>query len=478
MNTDTEHRLAAIVSADVADYSRLMAEDEATTIRTLTDYREEVGMLVRQHRGRLVDFTGDNFLAEFPTALDATHCAVEMQRVLAARNADLPSERRMQFRIGIHLGDVTVEGERIYGNGVNIAARLEGLAEPGGVCVSRTVREQVRGKLALGFEDLGEQTVKNIPEPVRVYRLQFGEAKPVTAHRQRSRSTRVFGKVIGTIAVVSLLAGAAMWATWPRPLGLLLDLTGLSDRSAYPSLPDKPSVVVLPFANMSGDPEQEYFSDGITEELTNDLAQNPELFVIARNSAFSYKRQAVKVEEVGRELGVRYVVEGSVRRSLDRVRVTVQLIDTTTGFHLWSEQYDRELTDIFEVQSEISREIHVALGAEIHDATITRQVHSFTRDLVAYDLYLKALSHFRRFTRADNLEARRLFERTIERDPNFAQAVGMLSATYGTEYAAQWNLEQNLLKSAEELARRALQLDETGTGYLSLAHAQLRKGSA
>jgi adenylate cyclase len=170
MDTDTEHRLAAIVSADVADYSRLMAEDEATTIRTLTDYREEVGMLVRQHRGRLVDFTGDNFLAEFPTALDATHCAVEMQRVLAARNADLPSERRMQFRIGIHLGDVTVEGERIYGNGVNIAARLEGLAEPGGVCVSRTVREQVRGKLALGFEDLGEQTVKNIPEPVRVYR--------------------------------------------------------------------------------------------------------------------------------------------------------------------------------------------------------------------------------------------------------------------------------------------------------------------
>ncbi|MBW2291724.1 MAG: tetratricopeptide repeat protein [Deltaproteobacteria bacterium] len=476
---DPERKLAAILSADVAGYSRLMADDESATIRTLTDYREQVEVLVRQHRGRVVDFTGDNFLAEFPTALDAVRSAVEIQGVLNVRNARLAPDRRMEFRVGVHLGDVSVEGERIYGDGVNIAARLEGLAEPGGICISAEIHGQVRQKLDLGYEDLGEQEVKNISSPVRVYRVGLGEAAYGPGHRPASTSkgARVLGKAIVVIATALLLVGAVSWATWPLALGLVLDLTGVSGPSANPLLPDKPSIVVLPFANMSGDPAQEYFSDGITEELTNDLARIPELFVIARNSAFVYKGQGVNVADVGRELGVRYVVEGSVRRALDRVRITVQLIDTTSGFHLWSEQYDRELADIFAVQSEISLEIAGALSSEIHRDMLEMASRRFTSDLVAYDLYLKAISHFRHFTREDNLEARRLVERAIERDPSFAQAVGLLGLTYSIEYGSLWNLDEALLERAEELARRALALDPmVPTAYSVLAGVYLYSG--
>ena len=476
---DVERKLAAILSADVVGYSRLMAEDEAATIRTLGDYREQVEVLVRQHRGRVADFTGDNFLAEFPTALDAVRTAAEIQRVIRARNADLPEDRRMEFRIGVHLGDVAVEGDRIYGDGVNIAARLEGLAEPGGICISGTVHDQVEKKLSLGFEDLGEQAVKNIPTPVRVYRVPSGEAAPGSAQGSRlsSKGTRILARAVGGVAAALLLAGIGIWASWPRPLGLLLDLTGASGPPVNPPLPDKPSLVVLPFANMSGNPEQEYFSDGITEELTNDLARIPELFVIARNSAFAYKGQGVNVEDVGRELGVRYVVEGSVRRSADRVRITVQLIDATTGFHLWGEQYDRELADIFAVQSEISLELVGALSSELHQAMLEGGARRFTDDPVAYELYLRASSNYRRFRRDDNLEARRLLERAIERDPSFGNAVGLLGLTYAIEYVNMWNLDEALMDRAEELARRAQALDPmAGTAYSGLAVVHLHAG--
>ncbi|MHC4225781.1 MAG: adenylate/guanylate cyclase domain-containing protein, partial [Planctomycetota bacterium] len=327
-------------------YSRLMAEDEAATIRTLTDYREDIAMRVRQHRGRVVDAPGDNLLAEFPTALDAVRCAVETQGVLRALNASLPDERRMDFRIGVHMGDVAAEGERIYGDGVNIAARLEALAEAGGVCISATVHEQVRNKLDAGFTDLGDHTVKNIPDQVRVYRVQprgqpGAPARASTPPDERPRRLRT--ALVATAAVLLLLA-LGLWASWPRPLGLLIDLAGVSGPPVNPPLPEKPSIVVLPFANMSGDPQQEYFSDGITEELITDLAGIPELFVISRNSAFTYKGQPVKVRDVGRDLGVRYVLEGTVRKVEGRVRITAQLIDATSGFHLWSESYDRELS--------------------------------------------------------------------------------------------------------------------------------------
>ena len=315
--TDVERKLAAILSADVVGYSRLMAEDEAATIRTLNAYREEIALLVAQHRGRVVDTPGDNVLAEFPTALDAVRCAVEIQGVLRARNASLPAERRMDFRIGVHMGDVAVEEGRVYGDGVNIAARLEALAEAGGICISATVREQVRNKLDVGYVDLGDQTIKNIPEQVHVYRIQPRSEPEGLARGSVSRGkrrSRLRAALVAAAAVL-LLLGVGLWASWPRPLGLLIDLAGVSGPPVDPPLPDKPSIVVLPFANMSGDPEQEYFSDGITEDLTTELARNPYLFVISRNSAFTYKGKSVKVEDVGRELGVRYVLEGSVRKA-------------------------------------------------------------------------------------------------------------------------------------------------------------------
>jgi adenylate cyclase len=467
-----ERRLAAILSADVVGYSRLMAEDEADTVRTLGDYREEIGLLVRQRRGRVVDTAGDSLLAEFPTATDAVSCAVEIQGSLGVRNAALAAERRMEFRIGVHLGEVRAEGSRIYGDGVNIAARLQELAEPGGISISGAVLDQIEGKLDLGCEDLGEQALKNIPKPVRVYRVRPGavQAEPPPSARTRSRRLRTAGLVA---AGVVLLAAVGIALSWPRPLGLLLDMAGLLGPPANPPLPDKPSLVVLPFTNMSDDPAQEYFSDGITEELTSDLARIPELFVIARNSAFVYKDRAVNVEDVGRELGVRYVVEGSVRRAADRVRITAQLIDATTGFHLWSEQYDRDLADVFEVQSEISQEILVALSVEIRDAALERIAHRSTRDLMAYDAFARGMSHYWSFTREGNSEARHLFERAIERDPGFAMARAFLGGTYLTEFASGWNLDAALIERCEEHAQRAIELDPaipTGHALLTAVH--------
>jgi adenylate cyclase len=477
MNSDAlERKLAAILSADVVGYSRLMAEDEAATIRTLTDYREAIAMLVRQHRGRVVDSPGDNLLAEFPTALDAVHGAIEIQRVLQARNADLPTERKMEFRLGVHLGDVAVEGERIYGDGVNIAARLEGLAEPGGICVSATVHEQVRNKLEVAYEDLGDRAIKNIPDQVRVYRVQLAGVRSQLPRRAGTRRRRLRAAALaGGVGV--LLVVAAVVLTWPLALGPILDLAGVSGPPLNPPLPDKPSVVVLPFTNLSGDPEQEYFSDGITEDLTTDLSRNPFLFVIARNSAFSYKGKPVKVEDVGRELGVRYVLEGSVRRAEGRVRITAQLIDASTGFHVWSERYDRELADIFALQSEISEKILAAVGLEIGEAELERIRRKPTNDLTAYDLFQRGLFHFWRFTREGNAQARRLVERALELDPDFAEAYALLGATYSTEFGFGWNLDPKLLDRAEELARRGLAVNPSMPNpHLSLAAIHIFRG--
>jgi len=470
-----ERKLAAILSADVVGYSRLMAEDEAATIRTLSDYRDEIAMRVRQHRGRVVDTPGDNVLAEFPTALDAVRCAVEIQGVLRALNASLSAERRMDFRIGVHMGDVAAEGGRIYGDGVNIAARLEALAEAGGVCISATVHEQVRNKLHAGFTDLGDQTVKNIPDQVRVYRVQARsqpEASTPASALPGEPTRRLRSASIVTAAVLVLLA-LGLWASWPRPLGLVIDLVGASGPPVNPALPEKPSIVVLPFENMSGDPEQEYFSDGITEELINDLASVPELFVISRNSAFTYKGQPVRVRDVGRDLGVRYVLEGTVRKVEGRVRITAQLIDATSGFHQWSESYDRELSDILALQSEISKEILVALKVELRDAAIDQVLRRTGRDPKAIDTLWRGLAHAQRFTREDNLEARRLYERAIEQDPDFAVAYAFAGISYVAEYTFGWKLDPALLDRGAELARQALARDPSTSpahGVLSLVH--------
>ncbi len=468
-----DRKLAAILSADVVGYSRLMAQDEAATIQTLTGYREVIAMLVRQHRGRVVDSPGDNVLAEFPTALDAVRSALEIQGVLRARNVHLAPERRMEFRIGVHMGDVAVEGGRIYGDGVNIAARLEGLAEAGGICISATVHDQVRNKLDVGFADLGDQTVKNIPEQVHVYRVQ---PQAVDADAAGPSRARALPRVLTAAIAVLVIAGVALWATWPRPLGIVIGLAGIAP-PAEPALPDKPSVAVLPFANMSGDSEQAYFSDGITEELTAKLAGHPELFVISRNSAFSYKGKAVKVEEIGRELGVRYVVEGSVRRAGDQVRITAQLIDATSGHHLWSQQYDREFSDIFAVQSEISEAILVAVGVKVNAAELARIQRRPTEDLNAYESFTKARAKAIQYTRADLAEARRLLEHAIEIDPDYSDAIAMLGGTYSIEYVLGWSSDPALIDRAEALARRALELDPSNEGpHVTLGAVNLARG--
>jgi len=348
-----QRRLTAILSADVKGYSRLMGEDEVATVRTLTAYREIITALVQQHRGRVVDSPRDNLLAEFASVVDAVQCAVVIQTTLKAENANLPPNRKMEFRIGINLGDVIVEGERLYGDGVNIAARLESLAEAGGVCISGKVFDEVKNKVRLGYEFLGEQEVKNIAEAVRVYRVQMegGVVPEVTVGAAtRGRPDTKVGRVhptrtavLAVIAVVLVGAGVAVF----RNLSLRSSPgqpQGVAPTIAQPALPlpDKPSIAVLPFTNMSGDPEQ-----GMTDTLITDLSKISGLFVIARNSVFTYKGKAVKVQEVGRELGVRYVLEGSVQKANGRVRINTQLVDATTGRHLWAERYDRELQDIF-----------------------------------------------------------------------------------------------------------------------------------
>ena len=418
--SDVERRLAAILSADVAGYSRLMAEDEAATIRTLTDYREEVGMLVRQHRGRVVDFTGDNFLAEFPTALDATHCAVEIQRVLAARNVDLPADRRMQFRIGIHLGDVTVQGERLYGDGVNIAARLEGLAEPGGVCLSATVYEQVAKKLTVEVDDLGTHTLKNIPRPVHAYRVRW--------------------------KLERFAAGA--------------DLPGMKELTV-PGFGGRPAIAVLPFDNLSGDPEQEYFADGIAEDLLTRLSLSRDFPVIARNSSFVYKGKAVDVKQVSRELGVRYVVEGSVRKAGTRLRISTQLIDATTGEHVWAERYDRELRDLFTLQDEITEAIVGALSPALWRSEETRAARKESHRLDAWDSVARGWWHFQRQTKDDSAKARLFFEHAIELDPHHADGYVGVGATHWLDTISQWTDSlPGSIAALEQAAQRALRVDD------------------
>jgi len=476
-----ERKLAAILSADVVGYSRLMAEDEAGTVRRLTAYRDQIATLVREHRGRVVDAPGDNVLAEFPTALDAVCCAVEIQGVLRARNASLPEERRMDFRIGVHMGDVAVEEGRVYGDGVNIAARLEALAEAGGICISATVREQVRNKLDVGYVDLGDQTIKNIPEQVHVYRIQ-PRSEPEALVRgsvlRGKRRSRLRAALVMAAAVL-LLLGLGLWASWPRPLGLLIDLAGVSGPPVDPPLPDEPSIVVLPFENMSGDPEQEYFSDGITEDLTTKLARHPYLFVISRNSAFTYKGKSVKVEDVGRELGVRYVLEGSVRKAEDRVRITAQLIDATTGGHLWSEGYDRDLSEIFALQSEIAEEILGAVGLEIVAAEAQRLARRPSESLTAMEAVWKGVYHLNRGTRRDNEEARRLFTLAVELDPGYPAAHALLGVTYTNDFLNGWSSDAKLLDRAEELARRAIVLDDTFiAGHQTMAWVHISRGDS
>jgi adenylate cyclase len=484
-----ERKLTAILSADVKGYSRLMGEDEEATIHTLTIYRQLITSLIHNNRGRVVDSPGDNLLAEFASAVDAVQGAVEIQHALKARNTELPSERRMEFRIGVNVGDVIVEEERLYGDGVNIAARLEGLAEPGGICISGTVYDQVETKLALNYDYQGEQTVKNIAKPVRTYRVVMDEAVAALAaqavlRQAEPRSPDEAKRNLGTswdpglrsapsrlllVMMVSVLVIAGGFFTIRSFRSPVPSPQPLAPRTQSLPLPDKPSIVVLPFVNMSNDPEQEYFSDGITEDLTTALSQVASLFVIARNSAFTYKGKAVKVQEVGKELGVQYVLEGSVRRSSDQVRITAQLVDAATDSHLWAQRYDRPLKDIFALQDEIVQKIVTTLKLQL---TLREQgylVRKTTDNLEAYDYFLRGSESYWRFTKEAMAQARQMYEKAIELDPHYATAYASLGATHALDWVWQWNQDPQSLERAFALTQKAIALDDS----LSTAHSVL-----
>lgn len=465
-----KRKLVAILSADVKGYSRLMEKDEVSTIRTLTQYRDRMTRHILEHRGRVVDSPGDNLLAEFGSVVDALQCAAEIQRELKKENEALPESRRMTFRIGINMGDVIEDGGRIYGDGVNIAARLEGLAEGGGICISGNAFEQVRNKLPLGYEYLGEKGVKNLAEPVRVYRvlldpeaagsLTYRDRRDSPKHRRRSH-------LILAIALCIMALGVWVWkhnASPPKPP------VGETPKKPFElNLPDRPSIAVLPFMNISGDLEQDYFSDGMTDDLITDLSKISGLFVISRNSVFSYKGKNVMVEEISKELGVRYLLEGSVRRSGDRVRINAQLIDTNTGGHVWAERYDRELKDIFALQDEVREKIVNALAVKLTQEEQKRMVSRGTENLEAYDYYLRGLEYFTQKMQEGVGRSKLMFQKAIELDPEYAAAYSQLGHAYLTEWTLGWTDDPQSIIGAEKLALKAIEIDEldaSGHGLL------------
>jgi TolB-like protein/class 3 adenylate cyclase len=413
-----ERRLAAILAADVAGSCRLIGIDEEGTLARLKALRRTIfDPKIAQHHGRVVKNTGDGAIAEFASVVDAVRCADEIQRGMAEQNIDVPQDKRIELRIGIHVGDIIIEENDIFGDGVNIAVRLEGIAEPGGISISDDARRQIRGKVDVTFEDLGSQSLKNIAEPMRVWRVPYGRAAPGV------------------------------------PTRLRVDAAALT-------LPDKPSIAVLPFTNMSGDPEQEYFADGMAEDIITALSHFKALFVIARNSSFTYKGRAVDVKQVGRELGVRYVLEGSVRKAANRVRITGQLVDTTTGAHLWAERFDGGLSDVFDLQDQVTESVVGAIAPAVEKAEIERAKRKPTESLDAYALYLRGLAKLYQFgNRQANEEALRLFNSAIALDPDFAAAYARAALCHVWAKTNGWFSDTaNETAEVTRLAQRAVEL--------------------
>jgi TolB-like protein/class 3 adenylate cyclase len=425
-----ERRLAAVLAADVAGYSRLMGRDEEGTLANLKSHRKSlVDPCIAAHRGRIVKTTGDGMLVEFASAVDATRCAVEIQRGMARQNADVPQDTRIEFRIGIHVGDIIIDDNDIFGDGVNIAARLEGIAEPGGVCISDDAQRQVRGKVEVAFDDMGSQSLKNIAEPMRVWRL------------------RIDGNTVSIAPAKAAVESAPALA-----------------------LPDKRSIAVLPFQNMSGDPEQEHFADGMVEDIITGLSRSKALLVIARNSSFTYKGKAVDIKQVGRELGVRYVLEGSVRKSGNRVRITGQLIDAATGAHLWADRFDGLLDDIFDLQDRVTSSVVGAISPQLERAEIERAQRKPTESLQAYDYYLRALAANYRFTREANLEMLELTRAASTIDPQFALPHALAALSFTQRKAFGWSVNiADEVSETRRLARQAIELDRDDARVLAMA---------
>ena len=453
--TKPTRKLRAILSADVKGYSLLMADDEAFTIRTIKEYRNIISSSVEQHAGRVVDSPGDNILAEFASAVDAVQCAVEIQKRLKEENDRLIEDKRLVFRIGINIGDVVHDGDRIYGDGVNIAARIEGLADPGGVCISRSAYNQIKKKVGFEYAYLGEQPLKNIEDPVNVYKVLMtpgGPGKPIGVKAKLSTKRWVWPLT----AAVLILLGIVTWQFYQKlitpkfkPASIEnIDHT-LPEKPAIP-LPDKPSIAVLPFDNMSDDPKQEYFVDGMTEDLITDLSKLSGLFVIARNSVFTYKGKPVKVKQVAQELGVKYVLEGSVRRVGDQVRINVQLIDTTTDGHLWAERYDGSLEDVFALQDQVTEQIVAALAVNLTDEEEAQQTRHDTDNPDAHDAYLQGWAHYRLSTPKDLARAIPFFEEAIRLDHDYAQTHAALAALYWDVFKNDWAFDLDMPSSRAE----------------------------
>ncbi|HTY23064.1 MAG TPA: adenylate/guanylate cyclase domain-containing protein, partial [Desulfomonilaceae bacterium] len=466
MTTDTSKRkLVAVVHADVKGYSRMMGEDADYTVRTLAYNRQEMSRLVKLYRGWVRDTAGDGFLVEFTSVVDALKFSVEFQREMKKRNADLPEAKKMEFRIGVNIGDVIYDKGSIYGDGVNIAARLEGLADPGGICISGAAYEQVEKRLDLGYEYIGEKAVKNIAKPVPTYKvlIEPGErAEPREKLRQTKSTIWRMSYLIAAVIGVVVVAAVAVWyfhfhSVPPPDKGPLAEPPALK-------LPDKPSIAVLAFDNLSGDPKEEYFSDGLTEEIISGLSKIPHLFVIARNSSFAFKGKAVSVKEVGQKLGVRYVLEGSVRKEKDQVRITVQLIDAQTGGHVWSDRYDRNLKDIFALQDEVTlavmRSMRVTLTEGEQAALWQRK--GLTNNLEAFEKYLQGRMYSMQITKETLTKGRRLYEEAIALDPGFAMAYAALAQNHVAYAFWGWSKDPGQSgRKAYEMANKAISLDDS-----------------
>ena len=471
----TERRLAAILCADVVGYSRLMGEDEAGTLAALKTHRKEiVDPRIAAHGGRLVKLMGDGMLVEFASVVEATECAIEIQRAMAQRNAAVSKDRRLEFRIGVNLGDIIVDGDDIYGDGVNVAARLEALAEPGGICISRAARDQVRDKLDVVLDDMGEIEVKNIARPVRTFRVVLdAEAPGERDGPARKPPTRWRWPAAAAVALAALVVAVLWLRPWmPEPGPASVEGTPLP-------LPDRPSIAVLPFLNLSDDPNQEYFADGMTEDLITDLSKRSGLFVIARNSVFAYKGRNVDVMQVGRELGVRYVLEGSVRRVGNRVRINAQLIDARNNSHLWADRYDGDLDDIFALQDEVSKRIIDELAVQLSPGEEALPTRKETKNAQAHDAFLRGWAHYLRATPEHYVLAVPFFEEAVRLDPDYGRAYAALASIYGNAREKGWQTrlgltpDDTLEKALEYLERAKAHPTPLGhqvaSGFLSYA---------
>lgn len=473
---EIKRKLKAILSADVKGYSKLMGDDDVRTVNTITKYRQIMAGIIEKHEGRVVDSPGDNILAEFASSLNAVHGAIEVQNILEKENSKLPDNRRMDFRIGINLGDIIHKDDRIYGDGVNIAARIESLTDPGGICISRGVFDQIEGKFNVGFAYLGPHSVKNIKKPVDIYKLLLGSdyaGKIINPQIAKSSTRRLLTAVM--VVLVLAIGGGSIIYFNARPEFE----TASIERMTYP-LPEKPSIAVLPFKNYSNDERLGFFASGLTEDLTAALSRAPGLFVIARSSAATYKGRKTDVKQVAEEQGVQYLLEGSIQKADDKLRITVQLIDAVNGRHLWADRFDRQAKDIFALQDEIVKNVFVELQVELTQGAVARFASRGTNSLEAWLLRVEAYGEFFKFTREGMIRARELTVAANRADPNWSRPLAVLASIDWYEAKQGWCAsKEEAIQSGMELAERAIQMDSNDPlGYQALGNLYRLRGQA